>query len=400
MLFGRDQVLSDIKQQLGTSGTQSNPVLIEGNRRTGKTSILHELRRSLNTDEIVPVYVSLQAGEGSQDSRPGLDTVEVFRLIAREMGYALKGCGIEVELPGESLTDPDRIFKTQFTRKLNQAFDTTRPFETLSQYVDEVLKKIAPRKILLMLDEFDHIHLGTQSGVTNPQVPDNIRSLVHEHQNLALIISGTKELRKIRDDYWSTLFGFAYPISVASLPTQDAKRLVEEPARGLLDYQPKATEEIVRLAGHQPFLIQTLCSRVFSTAVEDENVSVGLNQVTRAANRMAQDNEHFRNLFDREIKTDQQRLILMLILSNLDGDSRTLNRHDIESMLFADHVPYDEEKLDDDIEFLIELEIIEDIGQDGEGLPSYKPSVPFFGIWVDQNRDQEEISQRVRDEVL
>ena len=123
---------------------------------------------------MIPVYVSLQSGEGSKDSRPGLDTAEVFRLIARHIGFALNDFGVEVELPGEDLTNPDKNFRFQFTRKLSSAFKGSKPFDTLRLYVEQALDAVTPRKILLMLDEFDHLHVGTQSGVTNPQVPDNI----------------------------------------------------------------------------------------------------------------------------------------------------------------------------------------------------------------------------------
>ena len=65
---------------------------------------------------MIPGYVSLQSGEGSKDGRPGLDTAEVFRLIARQIGFAVEESGVEVELPGESLTDPEKNFKIQFAR--------------------------------------------------------------------------------------------------------------------------------------------------------------------------------------------------------------------------------------------------------------------------------------------
>jgi type I restriction enzyme M protein len=400
MLFGREKVLAEIKQQLGTSSTQANPVLIEGNRRTGKTSILHELQRDVKADEMIPVYVSLQSGEGSKDSRPGLDTAEVFRLIARQIGFALNDFGVEVELPGEDLTNPDKNFRFQFTRKLSSAFKGSKPFDTLRLYVEQALDAVTPRKILLMLDEFDHLHVGTQSGVTNPQVPDNIRSLVHEHKNLALIISGTKELKKIRDDYWSTLFGFAYTIPVSGLSEDAAGDLVKIPAQGQLIYQAGAVDEIVRLSGNQPFLIQTLCSRIFSGAVETGNPSVGKSQVANAAERMGKDNEHFRNLFSREINSDLQRIIFVMIVKNFERDGTRFNRGGIEQELYNQNVPYLEEEIDDEIDHLISLELVKNHDTDRSDSSGFEPLVPFFGIWINQNVDYEQLIQTIRDQVI
>ncbi|MDC0979049.1 ATP-binding protein [Gammaproteobacteria bacterium] len=397
MLFGRDDILSKIKQQLGSAEHQANPVLIEGNRRVGKTSILKELERSLDPDEIIPVYVSMHGADGSASGKIGLDTVEVFRLISERIGRTLNKHGIEAELPGEELTDPAKKFRPQFSARLNRVFDTSRPFEVFEQYIDEALDQIKPRKLLLMLDEFDKIHMGISSGVTSQQVPDNIRSLVHQYPSLSLIISGTKELTKIRGDYWSALFGLAVSVPVSALSAGEAARLVEEPARGMLGFGPRAVDEIVRVTAREPFLIQTLCTHLFGIAVAEERSSLDIDEVNRAAERMTEEsNGHFRDLFWLDLKSDQQRLIYLSILKSHDHQP-ILGLAGIQSELFAMHVTYDEETLESDLEHLVELELVK--CEKLESGTKYLSSVPLFERWVRQNIDEADLSERAAEQM-
>ena len=84
-------------------------------------------------------------------------------MLAKELGFALKEHKVEIALPDQTLTEPERAFKIQFVRKLNEAFANGRPFETFQLFLEQALDAVAPKKILLMLDEFDHIHVGIKS---------------------------------------------------------------------------------------------------------------------------------------------------------------------------------------------------------------------------------------------
>ena len=96
MFFGRADIMERIKRQLGAS-THANVILLEGNRRTGKTSILHQLGKADVLSGWIPVYCSFQGAEG-HDTKVGITTREVFRLLARETG--VDGC-VKARIFGE-----------------------------------------------------------------------------------------------------------------------------------------------------------------------------------------------------------------------------------------------------------------------------------------------------------
>jgi type I restriction enzyme M protein len=85
MFYGREDIIDQIRRSLRTDGP-STVILLEGNRRAGKTSILYRLQAAGVLPGWIPVYCSFQRAEGNK-SIAGLETAEVFYQIARELGW-------------------------------------------------------------------------------------------------------------------------------------------------------------------------------------------------------------------------------------------------------------------------------------------------------------------------
>ena len=155
---------------------------------------------------------------------------------------------------------PGRPFRAALVKALPQAFSGDRPFETFELFLQEVIEAARPRRLLLMLDEFDKLQMGIDNGVTSPQVPENIRYLLHTYPELSAILTGSRRIKRLREEYWSALFGFGHRIPVSALPLEDARLLVTRPVDGRLVYVPEARDRVVELCARQPFLIQSLCN--------------------------------------------------------------------------------------------------------------------------------------------
>src|SRR5262249_3025565 len=154
------------------------------------------------------------------------------------------------------------------------------------------------RRVLLMLDEFDKLQEGIDSGVTSPQVPENIRHILQHHQALSAILTGSRRLKRLREEYWSALFGLGYRLGISALPLDDARRLVTEPVSERLRYLPTARDRVVELCAAQPFLIQSICNRIFERAAEWGDRTITVEAVDQAASETVLDNEHFQTLWD------------------------------------------------------------------------------------------------------
>ena len=395
MFFGRADVMERIQRQLGASA-HANVTLLVGNRRTGKTSILKQLGKAEVLPGWIPVYCSFQDAEGD-DRSGGVTTRNVFRLLARTTGWALYDAGVETWFPGLPDRDPERPFKLAFRNALNQAFAGEHSFETFELYIEAALRAASPKRVLLMLDEFDKLQEGIDAGITSPQVPENIRHLLQHQTGLSAIITGARRLTRLRAEYWSSFYGIGYPIDVSALPMEDARRLVTVPVEGRLSYLPQARDRIVELCARHPFLIQSLCNRVFDHAAAGSGRTITLEIVERAATEMVKDNEHFRTLWDYAGST-RRRLLLTLCDQLADGPD-PVNLDLLAMKLGERKVPYRQvSDLADDLAELRELELL-DLGKGYRGR-SYRLAVPLMAKWLRKHVDFDDLVVRGRREAL
>ena len=394
MFFGRADVIDRIKRQLGTSN-HANVILLEGNRRTGKTSILSQLEKTDVLPGWIPVYCSLQEVEGD-GAKAGVATRNVFRLLARRTGWTLGNFGVETWFPGLPEREPGRPFKLAFRAALDRVFaDGGAPFEAFEIYIAAAVEAASPRRILLMLDEFDKLQEGIDAGITSPQVPENIRHLLQHQPGVSAIITGSRRLKRLREEYWSALFGLGYRIGISALPLDDARRLVTEPVAGRLGYLPQARDRLVELCACHPFLVQSLCSRVFERAVSGDDRTITVSTVEDAATEMVRDNEHFRTLWDYA-GTARRRLLLALCDHLAAGpDAVNLDLFGVKLQEYGVPLRRDSE-LDGDVAELRELELL-DFDDSYRG-GTYRLSVPLMARWLRMNEDFKALVLRAKQE--
>ena len=395
MFFGRTDIMDRIQRQVGAS-THANVILLEGNRRTGKTSILRQLGKANVLPGWIPVYCSLQDAEGD-DGRGGITTRNVFKLLTRTTGWALSDAGVETWLPGLPERDPGRPYKLAFLSALNQAFAGEHAFETFELYLSAAVDAASPRRVLLMLDEFDKLQEGIDAGITSPQVPENIRHLLQHQPGLSAIITGSRRLKRLREEYWSALFGLGYRIGISALSIDDARRLVTEPVEGRLAYLPQARDRLVELCACHPFLVQSLCNRVFEQAAATGDSTATVDAVQQAATEMVRDNEHFRTLWD--YTGSARRRLLLALCDRLQGEPDAVNLDLFEVEFRERGVPLRRVRdLADDVTELRELELL-DLDEWYRG-GTYRLAVPLMAEWLKMNVDFDDLVVRAREEAM
>lgn len=389
---GRGDVLDDICTHVA-GGTKV--ILLEGNRRTGKTSILRQLRHPSRglTDTWILIESSFQGTVG--DSKvEGIPTDRVFRMLVRDIGDGCAQSGIAVPLPGMAPVAAMNTFRFSFARALNEYMTGIEPFEALLIYVDQVVDAIAPRRLLLMLDEFDKLQVGIDNGVTSPQVPENIRNLLQTRASVSAIISGSRRLRRLREEYWSALFGFGHRIGIDPLTPAEIEELVQRPVARRLIFERAAIDEIVRLTACQPFLAQSLCARMFDLAKHNAWRRIGLHAVNEAVSRMVRDNEHFQALWDYA-GVERRRYLLWLCHKASEGPYR-VNAALLAQKLNDKGVRVSVATVDEDLRFLVELELVSfantPVGS------QYAVAIPLMQRWMEHNIDADALRRRAMSE--
>lgn len=380
VFFGREELLDQIRRQIMQSG---NVVLLEGNRRSGKSSILWHLEGENAVPGWMGVYCSLQGMEGSSE-REGIPTVEVFRGIAYSIYENLSKLGEGMPLPDGTTLPAGQ--KLGISKACRRGISEESPFSDFREYIEVVLEKFAQHDLglLLMLDEFDKLQEGIDNKVTSHQLPENIRFLIHQYPRLSAILTGSHVISRLRDEYWSALFGLSgLEVRVSFLPDEAARRLVIEPVRGRLVYSHEAVELIIRLTAGQPFLLQCLCNRVFALAAQLKSRSVNADHIQTAIDMMIDGNKYFGNLWEF-VGTNRRRLILALAYKeSASGDEFRFSL--IQELLLSYGVEIDDDALIADLTSLRELELIKLIGESSGG--HYELAIPLMGTWIEKQQD-------------
>lgn len=393
VFFGREELLQKISRQVVLQG---NVVLLEGNRRAGKTSILRHLEGIVAVPGWLAVYASLQGAEGAKDV-VGVPTEAVFREVAASIATAVIKLKVETPLPDGSVV-PAGGRALGIGKACRNGISVEAPFADFREYLEVILDTLAGKNLglLLMLDEFDKLQEGIDHGVTSPQVPENIRYLIQTHPRFSAILTGSRRLKRLREEYWSALYGLGTSIQVTALDAEHARRVVTEPVQGKLSYSPEAVDRALALTARQPYLLQCLCNRIFDFAAATRSRVITVDSVNEAAGALVKDNEHFASLWDyaaQGVATGRcRRQYLLSVLADAFNRSVDVDFGGLHESILQQGVEVGDEALAADLEYLRELDLVSLTTDHGAG--RYRLAIPLMADWIDQQQDVEVVRRR------
>lgn len=396
VFFGREDLIAQVSRQIATHG---NVVLLEGNRRSGKTSILRHVEGQTAIPGWLAVYSSLQ-GAGGASRAVGVPTEAVFRLMASSIANAIARLNIETPLPNGTTFTLAPGEPLSIARSCREGIGADAPFDDFREYLERVLAILTPLKLglVLMLDEFDKLQEGIDNGVTSPQVPENIRFLIQSYPRVSAILTGSRRLKRLREEYWSTLYGLGTSIQVTGLDEASARKVVTEPVRGRLAYAQEAVDRVIEVTARQPYLVQCLCNQIFDHAVRDESRFITIGRVDESAASWVRNNEHFASLWDYASRGPElgryRRQLVLFICARAFRDGTHLGFGTLLEQLAQTGIEVSETALDIDLAYLRELELIDVCGPIGD--TEYRMTVPLMADWIEQQQDHEVVASRAR----
>ena len=249
MFFGRDQLIERILQTI-----HNNSLLLYGERRIGKTSLQHHLRRRLQqlddpNYDFFPVYVDLQ---GTPESLFFATLAEdVFHELEPLLGGMRQGEGLNSDADygyRELVADLRRVFKVLEERSSKQV------------------------KLVLLIDEVDELN------AYDPRVNQRLRSLFMKSfaENLVAVVSGV-EIRKQWDKEGSPWYNFFEEIEVTPIGREDVVELITRPVGGVFKIDQAVIDRIIELTDRKPYHVQRLCVALVNRMYEQ-----GKRQITTA----------------------------------------------------------------------------------------------------------------------
>ncbi|UCG68239.1 MAG: ATP-binding protein, partial [Thermoplasmata archaeon] len=233
MFFGRNDVFEFVRNNI-SSITQKNVLILQGERRTGKTSILYQLQ-----DELGPEYICVFL-DGQEFGKATLDYL--FYRMAKLISNACSQNGILVDYPPKNAftEDPWYMFKDQFLETLRVA--------------------LGDRYLVILFDEFEALELAVTNSKMDPEIFNYIRNLMQHEDKLVFIFSGLHRLEEMMQDYWGVMFNIAMYWKISFLAEAEARRLITKPVEGYnMLYDDLAVEKIIRATACHPYFVQLLC---------------------------------------------------------------------------------------------------------------------------------------------
>ena len=264
MFYGREKLTARMLSTL-----HRNSLMITGERRIGKTTFLHHLRRVLADDDggewrFFPVLVDLQ-GVPEQSFFQALiaetvDSLELAPATRAGLRFAPDAPGYDARDFGHDLQKVIAELKTRTPRKV---------------------------KLALLIDEVDVLNEYSES------VNQRLRGIFMKSfsENLVAVMSGVGIRRRWKSAV-SPWYNFFDEVELTAFSREEAEALVREPVRGFFRWQGEAVERVLELSQLRPYLVQKLCVHAVNRMLEQGRGTVRLDDVDAARAAALLDDAH------------------------------------------------------------------------------------------------------------
>jgi hypothetical protein len=369
LFFGRNDLLMFIKENL-QAAHRNNLVLI-GQRRTGKTSLLKQLPAQLG-DDYLPIYLDGQ----SLGLDPGLPNF--FLALATEIAFALDDRGFSVAPPelSDFVESPAAAFERGFLQRVRAA--------------------IGDRHMLLLLDEFEELEGAVRRGSLDPSLFGFLRHMVQHTQNVSVIFCGTHRLEELAADYWSVLFNISLYRHVGFLDRGEADRLIQEPVASYgMRYDGLALEKIWRVTAGHPYFLQLLCHSLVNRHNKSGRGYVTIADVNLALDEILASGEaHFVYLWT---ESNQDERLALAALSRTMPTTGHATPAQVSDYLAERGVTIERRAIAAALHRLALRDILM-VANDGDAAlgDSYRWKLGLLGLWVEKYRSLSRVVGEVR----
>ncbi|MDJ0620292.1 MAG: ABC transporter substrate-binding protein [Calothrix sp. MO_192.B10] len=243
LFVGREGLFSFIEDNL-RQGQQV--ILLHGQRRIGKSSIIRNIPKFVALDEFLFVPFDLE-----HYTRDNISNI--FFEMAQEIVEHLQLSTNNVKIPA--------------LEELEQ-----EPFVFYSRFLPQVYPEIDNQNLVLLLDEFDVPINNEDSSQILEKLFTYLDSILELDKKLFVILF----LGRQSTDMPNVIGTFKNaPIAeIGFLDEANSTKLITEPAEGILKYEPEAIQEIIKLSAGHPYFTQSICFAVFGRARELEKWEV------------------------------------------------------------------------------------------------------------------------------
>ncbi len=259
MFYGREKLTARM-----LSTVHRNSLMITGERRIGKTTFLHHLKRVLAEDEggewrFFPVLVDLQ----------GVPEQSFFHALMAEVVDTLD-LSSETRAAVRFKPEPGGYDARDFAHDLQQVIADLKARTDLKV------------RLALLIDEVDVLNEYSDS------VNQRLRGIFMKSfsENLVAVMSGVGIRRRWKSEV-SPWYNFFDEIELTPFSREEAEALVREPVAGIFRWQPQAVERVLELSHLKPYLVQKICAHAVNRMLEEGRGTIRREDVEAARGAVA-----------------------------------------------------------------------------------------------------------------
>jgi hypothetical protein len=247
LFTGRRDVALEIERNI-LRVAQAPTLLLYGQRRMGKTSILNQLPALLGS-RFLPVLVDCQAPAMAESP------AALLRYLSRCLAGALN---TRLGIVHEDVS----VRRARGAVSLELEALRTDGYSRFEDWLDEYQARLPPEThLLLCLDEFERLQEPVSAG-WGIRFLDGLRHWLQHRPLVALMFTGSHTFEQL-GPVWTDRFLSARRLKVSFLQADDVRRLLTRPTSTFqLTYAPGALERIMDETRGQPFLTQVLASEL------------------------------------------------------------------------------------------------------------------------------------------
>ena len=255
MFFGRDKFIDIISDSIVNS--DSKQVIIYGQKRSGKSSVLYHLKKNLlETNQTFCIYFSL--GDIIKDLNDCTFYYKILTAIQDELEL--------LEVEGKQIPEFTIPSYTDFSTLPNPS-DTFRKYIALFKRSCLQLEEWKNKKLVVMIDEFTYLYTSIKKGKTSDTIMKQWKAVTQNEAakfSVVLIAQDTVQSFK-NEDYAKNAFGVIQDIRLTYLDEADARRLIEEPTNTNFQgtrFIGNSVDAILEYTSYNPYYIQIFCNRL------------------------------------------------------------------------------------------------------------------------------------------
>jgi AAA+ ATPase superfamily predicted ATPase len=301
MFFGREEDFQFIRTRL-QSEQQGCAIILCGERRIGKTSILYQIQNGRLGPDFTPVFLDMQGMVVQKDS-------EFLEELAARIGAMLP--------------------ETDLTGQIRPPIQTYLDF---NHFMDDVAGRTAGRQLLLLIDEYELIENKVTDGKLSAEIYEYFSSLLLRYPQLSYVFTGSRSLKD--STAWSSLLGKSIYRKISFLGRKDAWNLICAPLRDRVFFVPGMVNEMLRLTNGHAFFTQILCQTMVEVLNERQTNVANIRALAEIVRRVLE-NPPPQLFYQWKTFSDEEKIVLSALATQLKKAHGYLSPERIEKLVHS-----------------------------------------------------------------